>query len=392
MKFETKAIRIQTKRSQHREHGTPIFPTSSFVFDDAEQMRSLFAGEETGNIYSRFTNPSVREFELKMAALEEVDDAFATASGMSAVFAVLMTFLKKGDHVLASRALFGSTYNLLNNRLSNWGIEFDFVDPKTPESWAEKIRTNTKMLFIETPSNPGLEIIDLEKAGKFSKQHNLIFCVDNCFATPYLQQPAKYGAHLLVHSATKFIDGQGRVMGGAIAGSQDLVNEVRAFCRSTGPALSPFNAWVLSKSLETLAVRMDRHCENATALAKFLESQPDVSKVNYPFLENHPSHQIAKSQMSQGGGLVTFEVKGGLQQGRNFLDAMEMLSLSANLGDTRTIATHPASTTHAKVAEEDRLDIGITNSLIRISLGLEHIDDIIADIDNALIKSNQSQK
>jgi O-succinylhomoserine sulfhydrylase len=390
MKFETKAIRIQTERSQHREHGTPIFPTSSFVFDDAEQMRSLFAGEETGNVYSRFTNPSVREFELKIAALEEVEDAFATATGMAAVFAVFMTFLKKGDHVLASRALFGSTYNLLNNRMSNWGIEYDFVDAQTPENWEEKVRPNTKMLFIETPSNPGLEIIDLEKAGQFSKNHQLIFCVDNCFATPYLQQPVKFGADIIVHSATKFIDGQGRVMGGAIAGSKDLVTEVRSFCRSTGPALSPFNAWVLSKSLETLAVRMDRHCENATALAIFLGTHPEVSKVNYPFLESHPAFHIAKKQMSQGGGLVTFEVKGGLQQGRNFLDTIEMLSLSANLGDTRTIATHPASTTHAKVAEEVRLKVGITNSLIRISVGLEHIDDIINDVDNALKKSTQS--
>ena len=390
MKIETKAIRIQTERSQHREHGTPIFPTSSFVFDDAEQMRSLFAGEETGNIYSRFTNPSVREFELKIAALEEVDDAYATATGMAAVFAVFMTFLKKGDHVLASRAIFGSTYNLLKNRLSNWGIEYDFVDPKTQKTWGEKVRANTKMLFIETPSNPGLEIIDLEKAGQFSKKHNLIFCVDNCFATPYLQQPAKFGADILVHSATKFIDGQGRVMGGAVAGNEELVNEVRTFCRSTGPALSPFNAWVLSKSLETLAVRMDRHCENAVALANFLEGHPEISKVNYPFLEDHPSFQIAKNQMSQGGGLVTFEVKGGLQQGRDFLDGMEMLSLSANLGDTRTIATHPASTTHAKLAEEARLEIGITNSLIRVSVGLEHIDDIISDIDQALKRSKQS--
>lgn len=390
MKFETKAIRIQTERSQHREHGTPIFPTSSFVFDDAEQMRSLFAGEQTGNIYSRFTNPSVREFELKIAALEELDDAYATATGMSAVFAVFMTFLKKGDHVLASRAIFGSTYNLLKTRLTNWGIEYDFVDPKTPENWEEKVRANTKMLFIETPSNPGLEIIDLEKAGLFCKKHKLIFCVDNCFATPYLQQPAKFGADILVHSATKFIDGQGRVMGGAVAGSVELVNEVRNFCRSTGPALSPFNAWVLSKSLETLAVRMDRHCENATALAKFLEGHPEVSRVNYPFLESHPSFKIAKNQMSQGGGIVTFEVKGGLKQGRDFLDAIELLSLSANLGDTRTIATHPASTTHAKVSEEARLAVGITNSLIRVSVGLEHIDDIISDIDQALKKSKQS--
>ena len=386
MKFETKAIRIQTERSQHREHGTPIFPTSSFVFNDAEQMRSLFAGEETGNIYSRFTNPSVREFELKIAALEEVDDAFATSTGMAAVFAVFMTFLKKGDHVLASKALFGSTYNLLNNRLSNWGIKFDFIDPQTPKEWEEKVQSNTKMLFIETPSNPGLEIIDLEKAGQFSKNHQLIFCVDNCFATPYLQQPTKYGSDIIVHSATKFMDGQGRVMGGAIAGSQDLVDEVRGFCRSTGPALSPFNAWVLSKSLETLAVRMDRHCENAISLAKFLESHPEVLKVNYPFLESHPSYQVAIKQMSQGGGLVTFEVKGGLKQGIEFLNAMEMLSLSANLGDTRTIATHPASTTHRRLAPEVQAEMGITPSVLRLSVGLEHSSDLIKDLQQALAK------
>lgn len=387
MKFETKAIRIQTDRTQHREHSTPLFPTSSFVFNDAEQMRSLFAGEESGNIYSRFTNPSCREFELKMAALEGVDDAVATASGMAAVSAIFFTFLKKGDHIICSRALFGSTYSLLNNYLPEWGIEHDFVDPYHPEDWSTKVKDNTKMLFIETPSNPGLEIIDLEQAGKFSKTHNLIFCVDNCFATPYLQQPAKFGADLLMHSATKFIDGQGRVLGGVIAGRQDLMDRVRKFCRSTGPALSPFNAWILSKSLETLAVRLDRHCENAFALAQQLKNHDQVGKVNYPFLENHPAYDIAKKQMKKGGGLVTFEVKGGLRQGRNFLDNMNMLSLSANLGDTRTIATHPASTTHSKLTEAAREEVGITPGLIRVSLGLEHIDDIIADIDHALIKS-----
>ena len=390
MKFETQAIRLQTERSQHREHSTPIFPTSSYVFEDAEQMRALFAGEEKGNIYSRFTNPSCREFEMKMAALEGVEDAVSMASGMSAVFASLMTFLKAGDHVLASRALFGSTYNVISVHLPKWGVEFDWVNAADISQWADKVKPNTKMLFLETPSNPGLEIIDLEAAGQFAKAHNLIFSVDNCFATPYLQTPAKFGADLIVHSATKFIDGQGRVLGGVVAGRKDLIEEIFKFCRSTGPALSPFNAWVLSKSLETLAVRMDRHCNNALALARFLQEHQEVGNVKHPFLESHPGYEIAKKQMRLGGGLVTFEIKGGIEQGRKFLDAINMLSLTANLGDTRTTVTHPASTTHVKLSEEDRQAIGITNGLIRISVGLEHIDDIVEDIEQALIQSSIS--
>ncbi len=387
MHFETKAIRTQTERTQHREHSTPIFPTSSFVFENAEQMRSLFAGEQEGNIYSRFTNPSCREFEEKIAALEGVENAHSTATGMAAVFASLMAFLKTGDHVLASRALFGSTYNIISIHLSKWGISTDFVDPNAPEKWEEKLKPNTKMLLVETPSNPGLDIINLEVAGQFAKAHNLLFNVDNCFATPYLQLPAKYGADIITHSATKFIDGQGRVLGGVVAGNDELVLEVKNFCRSTGPSLSPFNAWVLSKSLETLAVRMDRHCENALALAHFLSKHKQVFNVKYPFLNSHPSCAIAKKQMKKGGGLVTFEVKGGLEQGRRFLDSISLLSLSANLGDTRTICTHPASTTHAKLTEEARQEVGITNGLIRVSAGLEHIDDIVEDIDRALLKS-----
>ncbi|MEZ4957674.1 MAG: aminotransferase class I/II-fold pyridoxal phosphate-dependent enzyme [Saprospiraceae bacterium] len=387
MKFETKAIRIQTERTQHREHSSPIFPTSSFVFDNAEQMRSLFAGEQEGNIYSRFTNPSCREFEEKIAALEGVENAHSMATGMAAVFASLMAFLKTGDHILASRALFGSTYNILGSHLSKWGITSDFVDPTTPETWAEKLKPNTKMLLIETPSNPGLDIVDLEVAGQFAKAHNLLFNVDNCFATPYLQQPAKFGADIITHSATKFIDGQGRVLGGVVAGNNERVAEVKNFCRSTGPSLSPFNAWVLSKSLETLAVRMDRHCDNALALAIYLSKNDQVENVNYPFLDSHPSCASAKKQMRKGGGLVTFEVKGGLEQGRRFLDSIELLSLSANLGDTRTICTHPASTTHAKLTAEARQEVGITDGLIRVSAGLEHIDDIVEDIDRALLRS-----
>jgi O-succinylhomoserine sulfhydrylase len=383
MNFETLAIRLQTERSQHREHSAPIFPTSSFVFEDAEQMRALFADEMEGNIYSRFTNPNCRELELKIAALEGADDAVATATGMAAVFASIMGLLQSGDHLLATKAIFGATHTVLTQWLPRWGITCDWLDTDTSQ-WQAAARPNTKMLFIETPSNPGLDIVDLEAAGAFCRHNNLIFNIDNCFATPYLQQPARFGADLITHSATKFIDGQGRVMGGLVAGRADLMLEVKKFCRSTGPALSPFNAWLLSKSLETLAVRLDRHCDNAEGLARFLEKHDQVASVRYPFLATHPASAIAKKQMKRGGGLVTFEVKGGLAQGRRFLDALQMLSLSANLGDTRSIATHPASTTHAKMTEAARLDAGISNGLIRISAGLEHLDDIVADIDNSL--------
>jgi len=383
MKFETIAIRTQTERTQHREHSTPVFPTSSFVFNDAEQMRALFADEQEGNIYSRFTNPNCREFEMKMAALEGVDDAVATASGMAAVFASIMGLLRSGDHLLATKAIFGATHTVLTQWLPRWGISCDWLDTDTAH-WQASVRPNTRMLFIETPSNPGLDIVDLEAAGQFCQANSLIFNIDNCFATPYLQQPARYGADLITHSATKFIDGQGRVMGGVVAGRADLIAEVKKFCRSTGPSMSPFNAWILSKSLETLAVRLDRHCENALALAQYLSTHDQVLRVRYPFLETHPACATARKQMKKGGGLVTFEIRGGLEQGRRFLDAVQLCSLSANLGDTRTIVTHPASTTHAKMAETARLESGITNGLIRISAGLEHLDDVVEDIDRAL--------
>jgi len=384
MKFETKAIRTQTETTQHREHSTPLFPTSSFVFNSAEQMQDLFSGEEKGNIYSRFSNPSVTEFEDKMAALEGVEKAMAMATGMAAVYASFMTFLKKGDHLIASRAIFGSTFNMLQKRLPDFGIECTFVDPLDMENWGDAVQANTKMLYLETPSNPGLTVIDLEAAGHFCKQHNLIYSVDNCFATPYIQNPAKYGADLVIHSATKFIDGQGRVMGGMVGGSAALIEQVYLFIRSTGASLSPFNAWVLSKSLETLAVRMDRHCENAMKLARALGEHPNVQKVNYPFLPTHPQYEIAKKQMRHGGGIVTFELKGNIDDGRKFLNKLKMLSLTANLGDARSIASHPASTTHLRVPQEERLLVGITDTLIRISVGLEHIDDIVADISQAL--------
>ncbi len=386
MKFETLAIRTQTKRSQEREHSTPIFPTSSFVFDSAEQMRALFAEEEEGNIYSRFSNPNCTEFEDKMCLLEGGEDAVSTATGMAGIFSSIIPFLEAGDHILASRAIFGSSYQILTNYLPKWGISHSFADPEKTESWASLIQPNTKMLFLETPSNPALDIIDLEWAAKFAQQHNLILNVDNCFATPYLQNPLKWGADIVTHSATKFIDGQGRVLGGIVIGKKELIDKVRRFGRQTGPALSPFNAWVLSKSLETLAIRMDRHCTNAEALAKHLINHPLINRVNYPFLESHPAYGIAKKQMKMGGGVVTFELKGGLEYGKKFLDNIQMISLSANLGDSRTIATHPASTTHSKVDEATRLSVGITNGLVRVSVGLEHIDDIVADIEQALGK------
>ncbi len=387
MNFETLAIRLQTSLTSQREHSTPMFPTSSFVFEDAEQMRAMFADEQSGNMYSRFTNPNCKELEDKMAALENTEDAVSTASGMAAIFASFMAFLKTGDHIISSRAVFGATHTIYTQFLPNWGIEVTLVDPVDQETWQKALRSSTKMFFIETPSNPGLDIMDLSAAKSFCEKNGLILNVDNCFATPYLQQPANFGADLITHSATKYIDGQGRVLGGIVAGKQDLISQIKKLCRSTGPALSPFNAWILSKSLETLAVRMDRHCDNAERLTHFLIHHPQVSSVTYPFLENNPSYAVAKRQMKRGGGLVTFEIKGGLEQGRRFLDALQMLSLTANLGDTRSIATHPASTTHAKLTPEGRAETGITDNLIRISAGLEHIDDIVSDIDQALTAS-----
>lgn len=386
MKFETKAIRIQSERTK-REHSVPMYLTSSFVFDDAEHARALFAKEVEGNIYSRFSNPSVREFEEKMMALEDTEDAFATASGMSAVFASFMSQLQQGDHIIASRAVFGSTHQILTEVLPEYGITTTYVAATDTKGWQEAIQENTKMIFVESPSNPGLELVDLAYVGSIAKQHNLIFSVDNCFATPYIQNPKKFGANLVIHSATKYIDGQGRVLGGLVCGDQELLDKVRMFCRRTGPALSPFNAWVLSKSLETLHVRMDRHCQNANQLAESLEKKEEIEWVKYPFLHSHPQVELAKKQMTLGGGLITFEVKGGYERGKSFLDHLQLFSHTANLGDTRTIATHPASTTHSKLSEEDRLAVGITSGMIRISVGLEHIDDIKEDIEQALKRS-----
>jgi len=380
MKFETKAIRLQTDRSQHCEHSTPIFATSSFVFDDAEHMRALFANEEGGNIYSRFTNPSVREFEDKMAALEGGEDCIATATGMAAIFTTFASLLGSGDHLLMSKAVFGSTFKINDDYLHKWGITYDYIDPLDMGQWSVLVKPNTKLLYLETPCNPGLDIIDLEATSKFCKDNGILLIVDNCFATPYLQQPLALGADIAIHSATKYIDGQGRVMGGAIISSKKIIEQIYPFMKNAGPSLSPFNAWVLSKSLETLAIRMDRHCQNALQIATWLESHDEVSYVKYPFLPSNVQYDIAKRQMKAGGGMISFELKGGIDAGRRLIDAREMISLSANLGDTRTIITHPASSTHSKLSPAERAAAGITDGLIRLSVGLEHVDDIIADL------------
>jgi O-succinylhomoserine sulfhydrylase len=385
-KPETIAIRTQTNQTYNKEHAAPLYLTSSFTYDGAEEMRAVFADEKEGNIYSRFINPNSTELIDKMCLLENAEAGYATASGMAAVFSSFMALLKSGDHVLCANAIFGSTHTLLTKFFPKWGIEHSYADITKPETWEQQIQKNTKMIFVETPSNPGLDIIDLELLGNLAKKHNLILNVDNCFATPFIQQPTKYGAHLVVHSATKYIDGQGRVLGGIVVGKKELIQEIYAFCRSTGPCISPFNAWLLSKSLETLSVRMERHCDNALQLAQFLEKNNFVESVRYPFLTSHPQYSIAKKQMSKGGGIVAFNIKGGIDSGRKFLDQLQMCSLTANLGDTRTIATHPASTTHAKLTEAERNEVGIKPGLVRISVGLEHIDDIIHDIDQALKK------
>lgn len=380
----TKAIRIQTARTDEMEHSTPLFLTSSFCFDNAEDMRAAFADESHDNIYSRFSNPNISEFTDKMVALEGAEAGFSTASGMSAVFASFMALLKSGDHLLSCSAIFGSTHTVIKKYLPNFGIECSYVDAAQPDDWEKAIRPNTKMIYLETPTNPGLDIIDLEKAAKLSKKYNLILNVDNCFATPVSQRPVAFGADLVVHSATKWIDGQGRVLGGVIVGKKELIDKIFLFARSTGPALSPFNAWILSKSLETLDVRMERHSANALHIAKALTGHRALSSVKYPFLQAHPQYAIAIKQMKNGGGIVCFELKNGIEAGRKFLNALKLLSLTANLGDTRSIASHPASTTHAKLTEEERQAVNITPGLIRISVGLEYADDILNDILQAL--------
>ena len=386
---QTRAIRNQTKRTEQKEHSTPLFLTSSFVYDSAEDMAAAFADDSLDvNIYSRFKNPTVDEFVNKIADLEGAETGIATGTGMAAVFATFMTFLSKGDHIISASAVFGSTHTILAKYLPKWGFESSYFDMNIPETIEALIKPNTKLLYVETPSNPGLDIIDLEYVAAICKKHHILFVVDNCFATPAVQQPIKFGADLVLHSATKFIDGQGRVLGGVVVGRKELIYDLYLFVRNTGPSLSPFNAWVLSKSLETLFLRMEKHADNALKLAQHFQHHPKLNWVKYPFLETHPQYVIAKKQMSNGGGIVTFELKGGIEAGRKFLNALQMLSMTNNLGDSRTIASHPASTTHSKLSVDEKKAVGITEGLVRISVGLEHVDDIIEDIEQALSVTN----
>jgi O-succinylhomoserine sulfhydrylase len=383
-KIETEAIRTQIERTKFLEHSSPLYLTSSFVFEDAEDMRASFAEEKERNIYSRYSNPNTSELIEKVCKMEGAEDGFAFASGMAAVYSTLAALLENGDHIVSSRSVFGSTHTLFTKFFPKWNISTSYFNVNDTDAIESLITKNTKILYAESPTNPAVDVLDLEVLGEIAKKHNLIFIVDNCFATPYLQQPMKFGAHLVIHSGTKLMDGQGRVLAGITVGERELMDKVYRFSRITGPAMSPFNAWVLSKSLETLHVRVDRHCENALKLATFLEDHHKVNWVKYPFLKSHPNHAVAKKQMKAGGSIVAFEVKGGVEAGRRFFDGIKLLSLSANLGDAKSIVTHPASTTHSKLSEDERLEVGITGGTVRISVGLEHIDDIIADIAQSL--------
>lgn len=382
--FETEAIRGQMERSQYLEHSAPIYVTSSFVFEDSEDMRASFAEEKHRNIYSRYSNPNTSELIHKVASMEGVDDGVAFASGMSAIYTTFAALLASGDHILSCRAVFGSTHTLYTQFFPKWNIEHSYFDPGDFETLEKSLKPNTKILYVESPTNPGVTVLDLKRLGNFAKKNGLFFIVDNCFATPYIQQPAKLGAHLVIHSSTKLMDGQGRVLGGITVGSHDLIDRIYRFARITGTALSPFNAWILSKSLETLAVRVAAHSKNALSLAEKLEQHPNINWVRYPFLKSHPQYEIAKKQMKLGGSIIAFEVKGGVAAGKRFIDNIKLCSISANLGDTRSIITHPASSTHAKLGSEERLAVEITDGMIRLSVGLEHTDDVWDDIVQAL--------
>ncbi len=393
MQKQTKAIRIQSGKSLNREHSVPLYLTSSFAFESAEQGKALFEETEEGNIYSRFSNPNVTEFVEKVCMLENAEDGIATATGMAAVFASMAALLKSGDHIVACRALFGSAHQIITQILPKWGITHTYVDATATEAeWEAAVQPNTKMVYLETPSNPGLELVDLEMLGRLKAKYGFILNVDNCFATPILQTPLDFGADLSVHSATKYMDGQGRVLGGIVVGRADLIQSIRFFARHTGPSLSPFNAWVLSKSLETLDLRMERHCRNALQLAEALESHADVERVLYPFLPSHPQFELAKAQMSAGGAIVTIELEGGFERVKAFFDALTIPTLSSNLGDSRTIVTNPNTTTHAKLKPDEKAALGITPGLIRISVGLEAVEDLIDDFTQAVAKSAEVLK
>lgn len=387
---ETKVVRTQMGRTGEKEHTSPVFLTSSFIFDDAEHMRASFADEIEGNIYTRFTNPNNSEFVRKMCVLEGAEAGVATSSGMAAGFASVMGLLRSGDHIVSSRALFGGTHGMLTNFLPRWGITSTLVDIADEDQWIGAITPSTRMLLVETPSNPGLDLADLEFLGALARERNLILNVDNTFGTPLIQQPIMYGADLVWHSATKWIDGQGRGLGGVVLGRADLIGDIGAFCRNTGPSMSPMHSWLFSKSLETLPVRMDRHSANALLVAEFLEGHQQIERVKYPWLQSHPQYKLARKQMTSGGGVVAFCIKhdgsneSALRRATKFIDSVRMCSITANLGDTRTIVVHPTTSTHSKLTEEARREVGITPNMIRISVGLESIADIIEDLDQAL--------
>ena len=383
-KFETQAIRTQTEQSQFQEHSSPLYLTSSFVFEDAEEMRASFSEEKERNIYSRFSNPNTSEFIQKVSQMEGAEDGVAFSSGMGAVFGTFATFLNAGDHLISARAVFGSTHSLFTKYFPKWNIETSYFAVDQLDAVEDLIQENTRCIYVESPTNPGVDILDLEALGKIAKKHKLFFIVDNCFATPYLQTPIQFGADLVIHSATKLMDGQGRVLGGITVGKKELIRELYLFARNTGASLSPFNAWVLSKSLETLSVRVDRHCEHALILAQKFEELEEINWVKYPFLPSHPQYELAQKQMKQGGTIVSFELKGGVEAGRNFINKIQLCSLSANLGDSRTIVTHPSSTTHSKLSTADQLAVGITGGMIRLSVGLEHQEDIWNDLIQAI--------
>ncbi len=381
---ETLAVRAGSLRSEFGEHSDALHLTSSFCVGSAEEASLKFTNQIPGYIYSRFTNPTVTAFEQRLAALEGGETAIATASGMAAILSLGMAHLKAGDHVVASNGLFGATIQLFNTYFSKFGVEVSYAAPTDPAAWAAAVRPNTRLFFLETPSNPLTEVADIAAIAAIAHENGAILAVDNCFCTPILQQPLKLGADLVVHSGTKYLDGQGRVLGGAVVGSKALVDPVYLFLRTAGPSLSPFNAWVMLKGLETLPLRMRAHCDNALKLAQWLEAQPQIERVFYPGLASHPQHALAARQQNGGGGIVSFEVIGGKDAAWRLVDAVQLMSRTANLGDTRTTITHPATTTHGRVTAEARAAAGIRDGLIRISVGLEHVDDLIADLQRGL--------
>ena len=382
--FETKAIRAQMERSDNNEHSTPLYLTSSFVFDTADDMRAAFNDESDDFIYSRYSNPNLNEFVNKVCLLENAEAGVSFGSGMAAIYTTFMALLKSGDHLISCSSVFGATHAIFTKYFPKLNISHSYFNTNDVSAIEKLIKPETKFIYLETPTNPAIELIDLEVVSAIAKKHKLLLIVDNCFATPYLQQPIKYGADLVLHSATKYMDGQGRVLGGITVGKKELINDIYLFGRLTGPSMSPFNAWVLSKSLETLALRMDRHCENALYIAQQLEGHEQLENVSYPFLPSHPNYTIAKKQMKAGGGIITITMKGGYEAAKTFLDKLQMIKISPNLGDARSIVTHPASSTHCKLSEEERLTVGIKPGLIRISIGLENKEDILNDLLNAL--------